>query len=46
MSKEAGGTTWVKNQWYVAAWDAELDRVPLPGPSAASLSCSTPVQGG
>jgi vanillate O-demethylase monooxygenase subunit len=30
--------TWVRNQWYVAAWDAELDRDPV-----ARTICGEPV---
>lgn len=30
--------TWVPNQWYVAAWDCEVDRTPL-----ARTICGEPV---
>ena len=31
-------TTWVDNQWYVAAWDSEVDRAPL-----ARTICGQPI---
>ena len=31
-------TTWIRNAWYVAAWDAEVDRQPL-----ARTICGIPV---
>jgi vanillate O-demethylase monooxygenase subunit len=31
-------STWITNAWYVAAWDAEVDRTPL-----ARTICGTPV---
>jgi phenylpropionate dioxygenase-like ring-hydroxylating dioxygenase large terminal subunit len=31
-------TTWITNAWYVAAWDAEVDRTPL-----ARTICGVPV---
>lgn len=31
-------TTWIPNRWYVAAWDSEVDRAPLP-----RTICGVPV---